>query len=372
MTGIRSATEEETGPRESGQPTSADDPRHASWPAEGLEHVEKCPVCGSGERSLLHDQLWDNVFFAAPGKWSLWRCGGCGSAYLDPRPDRMTIGLAYSRYYTHAAAEAPGAETAYQKLRVALANGYRNRRYGTSRRPETALGNVLARLVRPLAWPVDTAFRYLPRRDGSPKGRVLDLGCGGGEWLQLAREAGWDVAGSDPDPLARARAAARGIEVRDSIEAWEDQAETFDVVTMSHVIEHVHDPLATLRSAYRLLRPGGRLFVDTPNIDAIGHRIYGRDWRGLETPRHLVLFNRRSLRDALAQAGFSKICYRLRMSPFPGVSLHSRRIVAGADPYDESCFPAVPRKPRLTHYLRAQFARRRAEFLTLTAEKSAD
>jgi 2-polyprenyl-3-methyl-5-hydroxy-6-metoxy-1,4-benzoquinol methylase len=358
--------------RGAGAPRSdaaADDLRCTPWPDGGLERVASCPICESAERSPLHRQLWDNVFFAAPGIWSLWRCTSCGSAYLDPRPDAATIGLAYSRYYTHEEPERPEAETAYQKMRAALGNGYRNGRYGTSRRPTARIGDFLARLIPPLAWPVDVAFRYLPHRRSRPKGRAFDLGCGGGEWLEMAREAGWEVAGSDPDPLARARAAARGIEVRESIEAWDDQPESFDVVTMSHVIEHVHDPLATLASANRLLKPGGMLFVDTPNIEAIGHDRYGKDWRGLETPRHLVIFNRASLVEALRRSGFVNIRYRMRSQPFVGMSLASRRIAAGVDPYDERPRTNLAPAPGILDRIRAAISRRGAEFLTLTCEK---
>jgi len=332
------------------------------WPSGGLETVGACPICATREKALIHDGLWDNVFFAAPGRWSLWRCRGCRSAYLDPRPDADTIGLAYSRYYTHDRQEPPPPVGALQRLRAALGNDYRNRRYGTHRSPANALGKPLALAFAPLRWPVDVAFRFLPRVPG----RVFDLGCGGGDFLEMAREAGWEVAGSDPDPVARARAGGLGIEVRATPEAWGDQAGAFDAVTMNHVIEHVHDPLATLATTLRLLRPGGMLYIETPNIDAIGHDIYGPNWRGLETPRHLVLFNRKSLKDALEASGFVGVRYRARLQPFTGLSLVSRRMAAGIDPFDEADAPSLPPLPGRATRLRAAVARGKAEFLTLT------
>src|SRR3954451_11454477 len=73
----------------------------SDWPAGGLEAQSTCPACGSHDREPLHSDLRDRVFGAAPGDWSLVRCLACGSAYLDPRPTRDTIGIAYSSYFTH-------------------------------------------------------------------------------------------------------------------------------------------------------------------------------------------------------------------------------------------------------------------------------
>lgn len=331
--------------------------------------VGRCPLCRVEERSLLHEGLWDNVFFSAPGRWTLWRCEGCRSAYLDPRPTAETIGLAYSRYYTHEEQILPQAVTPLQKLRAALGNGYRNARYGTRLQPSSALGRVAGAIVPPFRWLVDTSYRYLPnaRRQGTR--RVLDIGCGGGDWLLMAKEAGWEVAGADPDPVAQRRGAERGIEIRaGGAEAWEDAAGTFDFVTMSHVVEHVHDPVATLQTVYRLLKPGGLLFVDTPNIDAAGHDEFGPDWRGLEPPRHLVLFNRDSLTAALSRAGFTRIRYPLRLYPTAGLKLASRQIAAGLDPSGPEAPPGGARVHLLERF-KGAFAGRKTEFLTALCEK---
>ena len=83
----------------------------------------------------------------------------------------------------------------------------------------------------------------------------------------------------------------RGLEV--DCGAVEDQrypAAAFDAVTLNHVIEHVPDPLATVAECRRLLKPGGRLLMFTPNAGSLAHWMFGRDWRGLEPPRHLHLF----------------------------------------------------------------------------------
>ena len=70
------------------------------WPRDGLEAVAACPVCGGERRVRMYDGLRDRLF-SAPGEWALWRCGGCRSAYLDPRPTAETLGLAYADYMHH-------------------------------------------------------------------------------------------------------------------------------------------------------------------------------------------------------------------------------------------------------------------------------
>lgn len=340
------------------------------WPADGLEHAPDCPVCGSSTRTLLHQGLSDRIFFVAPGQWALWQCQLCRSAWLDPRPTQATIGIAYGRYYTHGSTELPSPRNAFERVRAALANGYRNARYGTNLRPAAAAGRLFVSVLPVLGWPVDIAYRYLPARRAGESGRVLDIGCGNGAWLRLAQDAGWQAAGVEPDPVARGEAEKTGLEVRHLVDDWLDQPGSFDVVTMSHVIEHVHDPLALLRVTHSLLRPGGQIFVDTPNIDAVGHKLYGPDWRGLEPPRHLVLFNRASLSDALERTGFRKVRFPRRYYPFKGMCEQSRRIEAGQDPYSTAPVPGLSPMPGVVHALRAMFGIH-TEFLTAVAIRPA-
>lgn len=343
-------------------------PAEEAWPADGIERVPNCPLCGLSERELLHKDLSDRIFFAAPGTWNLWRCRRCRSAWLDPRPTEATIGLAYASYYTHDSDELPAPRNAFQRLRAALGNGYRNARYGTRLNPASPLGPLLASLLPPLGWPADKAYRYLPARAPEEPRRVLDIGCGNGAWLQMARAAGWQGAGVEPDPIARNKARENEFEVRNKVDDWLDEPESFDFVTMSHVIEHVHDPIALLRTAHLLLRPGGRIYVDTPNVDAVGHEIYGRHWRGLEPPRHLILFNRRNLKDALELAGFRDVRYPWRIYPFRGMCEQSRRIEAGQNPYSTQPRYGLSPLPGAIHVLRATFGLR-TEFVTAIASK---
>ena len=136
----------------------------------------------------------------------------------------------------------------------------------------------------------------------------MDIGCGNGSYLLLAQEAGWDVEGLDFDPEAVKICLAAGLNVRvGGIEILQDKKNFYDAITLSHVIEHVHEPAKLLNQILALLKPGGMLWLATPNIDSLLSRRYGSDWRGLEPPRHLVLFNRESLYFLLHQTGFSEV-----------------------------------------------------------------
>lgn len=337
------------------------------WPADSLERVAACPVCRSLERELLFEGLEDRIFFCAPGRWTMCRCLVCGSGYLDPRPTPDTIGLAYQQYYTHhECAPAPASELGlFRRVRRALANGYKNRRFGVNLAPASKLGVIAAPIIPGMRRLLDRQYRHLPA--GKKGSRLLDVGFGGGSFLRNAAAMGWTSVGTDIDPLVVANARKAGLDVR---QGTIDEVEgPFDAITISHVIEHVHDPVGVIRSCFDRLSPGGTLWIETPNIDALGLRRFGPDWRGLEPPRHLVLFSRNALKQALRETGFA----RVEDLPQPGV-------VSGLYTMSENirrrCDPAAPLKLPLP--IRVEIARASAveyfdpgvrEFLAVTATK---
>jgi SAM-dependent methyltransferase len=162
---------------------------------------------------------------------------------------------------------------------------------------------------------------------------VLDVGAGNGAYLIRVRAAGWEVAGVEPDPVALAIARRAGLDVRrGGIECFADEPETFDFITMNHVIEHVHDPRAVLTQAMALLKPKGCLYLETPNIHAYGHRRFGPNWRGLEPPRHLVLFHWQSMEMLLREIGFTRLRRVPRSNVYPSLAAKSRVMSSGGDP----------------------------------------
>jgi 2-polyprenyl-3-methyl-5-hydroxy-6-metoxy-1,4-benzoquinol methylase len=272
------------------------------WPEGGLEAVPDCPICGSGERALFHARIRDRVYRCAPGEWNQYQCGGCGSAYLDPRPTPATIGLAYRKYCTHAPiggveyAKAPP----WRRFRIAQRNAYFNANYGYHLKP-AVWSPVFLSPARRRRFDTFTGFFQFP----GPGARVLDIGCGNGSFLWQMRSLGWEVCGVEPDPQSAAHARAAGLNVLDGLLQQQSLPEAhFDGITMTHVIEHLHEPMDTLRRCWKLLKPGGQITVATPNFGSRGHQIFGVDWFALMPPTHLVLFTEESLRRALESCGF--------------------------------------------------------------------
>ena len=184
--------------------------------------------------------------------------------------------------------------------------GYLACRYGYYRVPRSpwqeTLG-LLMYLVPARRAFVDSQILYLPAK---MHGRLLDVGCGNGQTLALMTNLGWQAQGLDIDPAAVQVASAKGLKVRQgTLQSQQFEAGAFDAVLMSHVIEHIHDPVSLMKECHRILRPGGQLIVITPNIRSWGHRIYRSNWRGLEPPRHLQIFSRCSLSSLSTLAGFS-------------------------------------------------------------------
>ena len=275
------------------------------WPPDGLEPVPACPACGASVRLTLYEGLRDRVFAVAPGSWTLYSCRGCGAAYLDPRPTRESIGLAYRNYVTADAPAAPDGATSRSSsvglLRHKLRNGYVNGRYGYALSPATSVGRFVLPLFPRKRETADMYWRHLPKQ-----ATLLDAGCGNGDFLLRMARAGWHVQGLEPDLVAADVARAAGIAVAASpLESADIGSNEFDAITMSHVIEHLHDPVSVLASCHRALVPNGLLWITTPNLDSYGRRIFASDWIHLDPPRHLVVFDRRALSQLLARSGFA-------------------------------------------------------------------
>ncbi len=154
-------------------------------------------------------------------------------------------------------------------------------------------------------------LRPLERLTGPPTGRaLLDVGAYTGVFVEIAASHGWDAWGVEPSRWAVAEARKRGLNVVRGTAGTADLPEdTFDVVTMWDVIEHLTDPLAELRHAQRLLKPGGFLVVHTMDIGSPFARLMGGRWPWL-MEMHLYYFTRRTLRMMLEEAGLSVLRIR--------------------------------------------------------------
>ena len=317
-------------------------PPTRNWPASGLEACPGCPACGAEARSVWFTGLPDRLYGCAPGLWTFKRCARCDSAYLDPRPTRETIADAYREYYTHVPPSAPASAPLGRAagLRRALRHGYLNRRFGLSLEGATPLGPVLVPLVPGLA-ARQRRWARLPRPHD--RASLLDVGAGSGRAVAHFRSLGWDASGIDIDGLAVAAARASGLPVLEGEITSLAGSDRFDAVTMSHSIEHLHDPGQALAAAFRLLKPGGVLELLTPNAGSLGRRVYGRDWLGLDPPRHLVVISPRGVTLALRRAGFEKIRFHRPDRP-PGWYFRASEAQRRGQPWTEGARPRLPER----------------------------
>lgn len=275
----------------------------------------QCPLC-DGPGAPLYEGLRDRLFGAA-GAWCLKRCqlAACQMLWLDPVPTEEEIGKAYRTYYTHPASATPR-RGPVMRLLSPVRRAYIRGRFGYT--TEAGLGRY------GFLWPLAAAlFSVLPGgRDAvddtvchlpAPKrgSRLLEVGFGSGQQLARMHALGWHVEGVDMDPVSVEAARAQGFTVHlGELARQAFPRNCFNAVYMSHVIEHVHDPLAVLAECHRILAPGGVLVVVTPNTKSWGHARFGECWMGLDPPRHLSLFSANSLRAAAHRAGFAHVRVR--------------------------------------------------------------
>ncbi len=225
-----------------------------------------CLLCGSSSARTLF--IARDRLLGRPGEFPVVRCTSCGLVFLRPRPSPSALGSFYPDTY-YPLDQQPSREA------FAVAEG------------------LLARI---------TEWRRGQRLE-TPS--ILDIGCGTGLFLHLAHEAGLRVRGIELSESAVAYARANyGLDVHHgTLENADLPEESFDIITMWHVLEHLPSPVEALRRVARLLRPGGLLLLGVPNIGSIEARIFGRRWFSLDAPRHLSHFTPRTLAAALIAAG---------------------------------------------------------------------
>lgn len=180
-------------------------------------------------------------------------------------------------------------------------------------------------------------------------GRLLDVGCSIGLFLNLARDRGWDGSGIEFGARARAYAQEEfGLAVADVPIAQAGYADrSFDAVALLSVIEHLNDPRGMLAEIRRLLRPGGALYVVTPNVDSLACRILHQHAATFDGRNHLVYFSPATLAEALTGAGFEPVELATRVASLAPV----REWLSYAEPYSDADLAADPAPGRIAAVL---------------------
>jgi SAM-dependent methyltransferase len=249
-----------------------------------------CVACGNDAADVVLAD-GEDYEYRVPGRFRFVRCRRCDLVFMSPRPDQEALLRFYPRDYH-----------AYE-------------------RPTSRLFALLDRLNRRRR--VRGYLRHL-----GPRRRILDVGCGDGALLEEFRGHGCSaLAGLDFSPLT-GPADGRFEFFRGTLEdaPWPDGS--FDLVVMHHLLEHVENPVTTLRRARALLAPRGTLVGQLPNVESTEYALFGRYWNGFHTPRHLPCFGPRSLMAVLRDAGFD--APEWRPAPHPGQwALSLQSVVVG-------------------------------------------
>jgi 2-polyprenyl-3-methyl-5-hydroxy-6-metoxy-1,4-benzoquinol methylase len=255
------------------------------WPANELEHIDSCPYCGSSDREAVEDDVRDWYYRSSDQSWSYWNCKICSSLFLDPRPAAIFIGKAYTNYYTHDSKLGGWRDAIKQRLRNECYSQWLNANLG----PRLHVPRLMSDIFDSLRNKIQIPFGLDIICSVSP-GRILDVGCGSGRILSLARQAGWESTGIEFDPAAVIAARKDGLNVIEGdYRAVATLSQRYDLVICSHVIEHVDNPRLLLEMLGDMVAEGGILALSFPNAQSHLRKRYRGFWRGYEAPRHLSI-----------------------------------------------------------------------------------
>ncbi len=281
-----------------------------NWVHGKLEALNCCPACyADAEQATRYSRMDDYLSF--PDTWHMHQCKSCRSIYLNPRPDDESLPLAYQNYYTHASV---ADETLLgEKIVHRLIGDYLRSRFNFNAKKPIFGGRYIFRMVFPLRMKLDVYGRHIPKSMCNETTRLLDLGCGNGDFLLRAQAMGIDVTGLEPDPVAVEAMRARGLKVtQGDLKTLLLEGAVFDYVTLNHVIEHVKSPKELLAEIYEILAPGGYVWLGLPNPNALGIKIFKKGWKGFHPPFHLLIPSQSVLAAWLKDAGFESVVFMRR------------------------------------------------------------
>ncbi|MDD4270835.1 MAG: class I SAM-dependent methyltransferase [Pirellulaceae bacterium] len=256
-----------------------------------------CPLCGSG-RWKLRLRAGD-LLHQTRGCFQLVECRDCRHVYVSPRPTRESIGRFYPQDYaphTPRGCRGGAASTPPDGGAASSPAWYLSRPI-----------RLVPGLRRLYHWLRESHGEMMPPLD-APGRRALELGCAGGRFLELLREAGWQAEGVEPASAPAAEARQHGFRVHHgAFEPGLFANNSFDAVFAWMVLEHLHDPLGTLDEIQRILKPDGWFIFSVPNWACWEPAVFERYWYCLQPPIHLHQFTPRGLRRILAQTGYRDV-----------------------------------------------------------------
>jgi 2-polyprenyl-3-methyl-5-hydroxy-6-metoxy-1,4-benzoquinol methylase len=221
-------------------------------------HYEHCPVCGSAG---ILKVITAKDFTVSGESFEIWQCANCSLRFTQDVPDAAAIG----RYY-------------------------KSENYISHTESNKGIVNAMYLQVRKLTLGIKK--KLIITSTGVKNGALLDVGAGSGAFVNHMQSAGWKTEGVEPDEQAIKRAAAvYGLQLKSSSELFNYSENSFDAITLWHVLEHVHDLHGYIEQLKRICKPGGRVFVAVPNYTSFDAEHYGAEWAAYDVPRHLYHFS---------------------------------------------------------------------------------
>jgi len=234
-----------------------------------LENVASCPVCATQSLKL---QFVAKDHTVTQQDFSLQQCTHCKLLITSPRPDLNSISLFYQsdKYISHTGGNKSFFDQLYLKAR---------------------------RFTLQWKWKLVTRYKK--------SGTLLDYGCGTGEFLNAMKKKGWGINGVEPSESARLKARLLTQNEIESDLGKIDQR--YDVITLWHVLEHIHDLNEKISELKLRLKPDGIIFIAVPNYESADSNKYGPYWAGYDVPRHLWHFTQTSMKILLSKHGLNLI-----------------------------------------------------------------
>lgn len=235
---------------------------------------ERCPVCDS---SGIHP-VFSAIDHTVSGEsFEIRQCANCSLRFTQNVPELNHIG----RYY-------------------------QSENYISHTETNKGLVNWLYLKVR--KYTLSSKRTFIEDETGLKKGSLLDIGAGTGAFLHHMKEKEWMVEGVEPDSGAINRAAREyNIQLNHSQELFSFPEQTFDAITMWHVLEHVHDLHAYIRQIKKLMKPGATIFIAVPNYTSYDAEHYQSAWAAYDVPRHLYHFSPASMNELMKRHGLAVI-----------------------------------------------------------------